>query len=174
MVTKGNSMDIALLIDMFARMAVVLCAATVAALALHRFKVSKTANKYLYGAVGLVTVTLSIIGMADVLTGHPTHSFVVIASLLSPLAWAVTLWVAWPPATTMYYPSSSAQAVSAVALKNRGRIVRRIFREPSLHHVEAPKRESANPVFQSVKPVERPHWPMPLTLEFLPRTDHHR
>lgn len=167
-------MDIALLIDMFARMAIVLCAATVAALALHRFKVSTSANKYLYGAVGLVTVTLSIIGMADVLTGHSTNPFVVIASLLSPLAWAVTLWVAWTPATTMYYPSSSAYAGSAVVRKSRGRIVRPTLREPNLNQVEAPKSTSADPVFRTVKSVVRPDWPMPLTLEFLPRTDHHK
>lgn len=167
-------MDIALLVDMFARMAVVLCAATVAALALHRFKVSTSINKYLYGTVGLVTVTLSIIGLADVLTGHATHPLVVTASLLSPLAWAVTLWVAWTPTATMYYPSSSAYAGSAVLRRNNGCIVRRTFKEPILREVEATQGASADPVFQSVKPVVRPNWPMPLTLEFLPRTEHHR
>ena len=167
-------MDFGLLFDMFARMAVVLCASTVAALALHRFKISTSANKYLYAIVGLVTVTLSIIGLADVLTGHATHPFVVTASLLSPLAWAVTLWVAWTPTATMYYPSSSAYAGSAVLRRNKGRIVRRTFREPILREADPQKAASDGPVFQSVKPVVRPDWPMPLTLEFLPRTDHQR
>ncbi|MEL7105559.1 MAG: hypothetical protein AAGM21_06545 [Pseudomonadota bacterium] len=167
-------MDNVLLFDMFTRMAVVLCAAAVAGLALQRFKASTSSNKYLYATVGLVTGTLSLIGFADVLSGQPTHPFVVIASLLSPLGWAVTLWVAWTPSRHMYYFASSAYGGSAGVRRDRALKQRRTGKEAVLAVVDSPVNVTADPVFRSIKPVARPDWPMPLTLEFLPGTDRQR
>lgn len=166
-------MDKSVLLDMFAHMSAVLCATSVAAMALKRWRASKSNNKFIYAAVGLATVALSIIGFADVISGHQSHPLVVILSLMSPLAWITIVWVAWTPSARSYYDDRGP-------VEETGR--HRKLRAKPGHARKIPavntryNNQSSAPAlkYRRRQTITPPHWPMPLTLEFLPGTDRSR
>ncbi|MEO1239132.1 MAG: hypothetical protein AAFW64_05630 [Pseudomonadota bacterium] len=157
--------------DTLAQVCAVLCSSAVTGVALRRYLASRSANKYLYATVAVVAGCLSVIGLADVISGHVTHPIFVVLSLVSPVAWALTLWVAWTPSPTMVYAPHRAKGPTLHARGNRALRSRKTGQEPSLQCSKPIPNASSAPAFHPEKPVPPPHWPMPLTLEFLPRTD---
>lgn len=154
----------ALLIEMAGRMALVLSASVVAALALGRLTISTSRNRIIYALVLVASGSFGVTAFADVIVGVPTSPWVVIGCLMSPVAWRVVVWVTWTPARTMYMHEFDQPGAAASLPRTQQR------KDADVTTPNATP--EAEPVFRTRHIIRPPDWPARTVLHVVPDGEH--
>lgn len=150
-------MSAAIFLDLIFSMLMVLAPTMVAGAALNRCRKSTSWRRALYGPMLLVSSTLAVFVLSDMLVGNAPSAVIVAACFSMPLVWCSLIWVVGAQSHPMYQMSGHGPRSLKEAAQSRMNA--------------AHDRAHVTPAFASQRPVAPPDWGAPMPYEFLPRTE---